>query len=169
MSQPDSSAALESQLNYCARHPGRDTELRCNRCERYMCIECAQRTPVGYTCRECVRGHENRFYAGTALDYAIVAAVSIVGGGLVAFISALVGGFLLLGIIIGPALGGVVAQLALQLTGRRRGRYSGYVCAGGVAVGGVATAFIFTGLNIIALLYVALAASTAFARFKASI
>ena len=160
---------LPDELTYCARHPDRDTGLRCNRCERYMCIECAKRTPVGYTCRECVRGHENKFYAGTSLDYAIVAAVSLLGGGVIAFISGLVGGVLLLGLIIAPALGGVLAQLALQLSGRRRGRYSGYVCAGGVAIGGILTALLLTGLGVISLLYVALAASTAFARYKATI
>ena len=26
----------DSQMNFCAVHPQRDTELRCNRCERYM-------------------------------------------------------------------------------------------------------------------------------------
>ena len=75
-------ATFESDVNYCAVHRQRDTELRCNRCDRYMCIDCARRTPVGYTCRECVRGHENKFYQGTLVDYALVAAVSAVGGAL---------------------------------------------------------------------------------------
>ena len=161
--------ALDSQLNYCARHPKRDTELRCNRCERYMCIQCAVRTPVGYTCRECVRGHEDKFYAGTQLDYALVAAASFFGGAIIAFIAALIGGFLLLGFIIAPAVGGAVAQLALQITGRRRGRYSGYVCAGALLAGGLLMAFVFTGLHPIALLFIGLAAAAAFARFKAAI
>ena len=161
--------ALDSPLNYCARHPERDTELRCNRCERYMCIQCAVRTPVGYTCRECVRGHENKFYAGTQLDYAIVAAASLVGGGVIAFIAALIGGFFLLGFIIAPAVGGSVAQLALQITGRRRGRYSGYVCAGSLAAGGLLMAFFVTGMGPMGLLFIGLAAAAAYARFKVSI
>jgi len=60
-----SKSTLESEIHYCAKHPQRDTELRCNRCERYMCIDCAVRTPVGYTCRECVRGHEDKFFEGS--------------------------------------------------------------------------------------------------------
>ena len=80
-------ASLDEEIHYCALHPERDTGLRCNRCDRYMCIECAKRTPVGYTCRECVRGHENRFYQGTLLDYAIVAAVSAAGGALTVYCS----------------------------------------------------------------------------------
>ena len=124
---------FESDVHYCAVHAERDTELRCNRCERYMCIDCAKRTPVGYTCRQCVRGHENKFFEGTTFDYAIVAVLSMIGGAIIAFVTSLVGGILLLGIVIAPALGGTTAQIALQMTGRRRGRYSGYVVRGGCA------------------------------------
>ena len=70
-------ASLEGEIHYCAVHNDRDTELRCNRCDRYMCIDCAKRTPIGYTCRECVRGHENKFFAGTTLDYTLVGITSL--------------------------------------------------------------------------------------------
>ena len=160
---------FESDVHYCAVHAERDTELRCNRCERYMCIDCAKRTPVGYTCRQCVRGHENKFFEGTTIDYAIVAVLSMIGGAIIAFVTSLVGGILLLGIVIAPALGGTTAQIALQMTGRRRGRYSGYVCAAGVLAGGAGVGLLVSGLGIFTVLYMALAASTAFARFKVSI
>jgi len=164
------SAALEEEIHYCARHPERDTGLRCNRCERYMCVECAQRTPVGYTCRECVRGHEDRFYAGSLVDYGIVAAVAALGGALTALLTMLLGGFLFLGLFIAPALGGGIGQIALQLTGRRRGRQSGAVCAGGLLVGGLLAAFLLAGgIGLFSLLYLALAAAAAFARFRLSI
>lgn len=166
---PSSSTTLEAEVHYCAAHPKRDTELRCNRCERYMCIDCAKRTPVGYTCRECVRGHEDKFYEGTTIDYAVIAAVAVVGGAIASFVSALAGGFLLLGIIIAPAVGGMTAQLALQLTGRRRGRYSGYVCSAGVLIGGLLAGFLLAGLGIFTILYLALATSAAYARFRVSI
>ncbi len=163
-------AAGNGELTFCAIHPDRDTGLRCNRCERYMCVECAVRTPVGYTCRECVRQHENRFYAGGALDYAFVAAVSLAAGGLLLILTSLIGGFLLIGIFIAPALGGAAAQLALSLTGGRRGRYSGHVAAGGLLAGGALCGWLLTGgLGLFSLLYLALAASAAFARFKVSI
>ncbi len=162
--------ALENEIHYCALHPQRDTELRCNRCERYMCVDCAVRTPVGYTCRECVRGHEDRFFEGTVIDYGLVAAICAVGGALTTFALLLIGGFLILGFIVAPAIGGAAAQIALQLTGRRRGRYSGYLAAGGILAGGIASALLFFGgLGIFTLLYLALAASAAYARFKVSI
>ena len=162
--------ALENEIHYCAIHPQRDTELRCNRCERYMCVDCAVRTPVGYTCRECVRGHEDRFFEGNIIDYGLVAATCAAGGALTTFALLLIGGFLILGFIVAPAIGGAAAQVALQLTGRRRGRYSGYLAAGGVLAGGIASALLlFGGLGIFTLLYLALASSAAYARFKVSI
>ena len=166
---PSPCTTIEDEVHYCAVHPKRDTELRCNRCERYMCIECAKRTPVGYTCHDCVRGHEDKFYEGTTIDYAVVATVAVVGGAIASFVSFLTGGFLLLGIIIAPAMGGMTAQLALQLTGRRRGRYSGYVCSAGVLAGGLLAGFLFAGLGIFTFIYLALATSAAYARFKISI
>lgn len=162
--------ALENEIHYCAIHPKRDTELRCNRCERYMCVDCAVRTPIGYTCRECVRGHEDRFFEGTVIDYGLVAATCAAGGALTTFALLLIGGFLILGFIVAPAIGGAAAQFSLQLTGRRRGRYSGYMAAGGVLAGGIASAFLLLGgLGIFTLLYLALASSAAYARFKVSI
>ncbi len=166
----DENTAIEAEINYCAAHPERDTELRCNRCERYMCVDCAKRTPVGYTCRECVRGHEDKFYAGTLADYGIVALTAAGGGAITALLTLLLGGFLLLGIFIAPALGGTTAQIALQLTGRRRGRQSGYVCAGALLGGGLVAGFLLSGgIGLFSLLYLALAASAAFARFRLSI
>ena len=163
-------AALDSEIHYCAVHPQRDTELRCNRCDRYMCIDCAKRTPVGYTCRECVRGHENKFYQGTLIDYALVAAVSAIGGALTVFLISLMGGFLLLGFIIAPAIGGATAQFALQITGRRRGRHSGFVSAGALVLGGLTLSIFLTGtVGIFSLIFLGLAASACFARFKMTI
>ena len=169
MSENAPDIPFEGDIHYCAVHPERDTELRCNRCERYMCIDCAKRTPVGYTCRQCVRSHENKFFEGTSLDYAIVAVVGLIGGAIAAFVTTLLGGILLLGIVIAPALGGMIAQIALQVTGRRRGRYSGAVCAAGVLTGGLAAGLLLTGLGIFTVIYLALATSAAFARFKVSI
>ena len=163
-------ATIQDEMHYCAAHPERDTELRCNRCQRFMCVDCAVRTPVGYTCRECVRGHEDRFFEGTLVDYGLVAATCAVGGALTPVVMLLIGGFLILGFIVAPAIGGTAGQIALQLTGRRRGRYSGYVAAGGVLAGGLASALLLLGgVGLFTLLFLALAASGAYARFKVSI
>lgn len=50
MTQPDGAPGLPS----CYRHPGQVTGLRCTRCGRPICGECAIAAPVGFQCPECV-------------------------------------------------------------------------------------------------------------------
>ena len=51
--------------------------LRCNRCERPICTECAVLTPTGYRCKECVRGQQKVFDTAKWFDYPLAI---IVGG-----------------------------------------------------------------------------------------
>ena len=46
---PDSQAAP-----VCPRHPDRVSYVRCQRCERPMCVECQRPAPVGIQCVDCV-------------------------------------------------------------------------------------------------------------------
>jgi membrane associated rhomboid family serine protease len=50
--RPPESAA---EAPTCYRHPGRQTYLRCNRCERYICGDCMRTAAVGHQCVECVQ------------------------------------------------------------------------------------------------------------------
>ena len=164
------------ETTYCAVHPDRETGLRCNKCGRYMCADCAVPTPVGYRCRQCVRQHEDKFFAGTNTDYAIVFAVSAVLAAVGFFGVNLIGGFLLFIILLAIPIGGAIGEVALRLTGRRRGRYSGQVAIAGVVAGVLVLAIILYGpaltvpqIILRLLIYTGIVASTTYGRFRVSI
>jgi hypothetical protein len=80
--------------------------------------------------------------------------------------------FLLFVFILAIPIGGAIGELALRLTGRRRGRYSGYVAAGGAVVGALAPGLILAGQLVLSptlLIYAGLVAFTAYGRFRLSI
>jgi MFS family permease len=134
------------ELTYCAVHPDRETSLRCNKCGRYMCADCAVPTPVGYRCKQCVRQHEDRFFTASQYDYIIIAAIcaglSAAGG----YIATMIGILLIL-IIVAIPIGSFIAELALRATQRRRGRYSAQIGAAGAVLGGIAGGLAHTYLT----------------------
>ncbi|MFJ1754531.1 rhomboid family intramembrane serine protease [Kitasatospora sp. NPDC088134] len=51
----------------CFRHAGRESYVRCSRCERHVCPDCRREAAVGYQCVECVKsGHQGVRRARTA-------------------------------------------------------------------------------------------------------
>ena len=127
----------EEILTYCTVHPDKETALRCNKCGRLMCAECAVSTPVGYRCKQCVRQHDDKFFNASQNDYVIVAAICAVLSGIAAAIVNQIGIPLLFMFFIGIPLGGGIAELALRATQRRRGRQSALVGVVAVMVGAV--------------------------------
>jgi hypothetical protein len=160
------------QAHVCSVHPERETELQCNRCERYMCVQCAVRTPVGYRCRECVRGIQDTYFTATQTDYMIIGAVcgllNLIGGSLVVF----TGAWLLIVIIVAAPAGGAIAEAALRLTKRRRGRHSAQIGAAAAAVGALLPLVVLSLMlgalipDFGALLYAGLSAAAVFGRFQ---
>ena len=118
----------------CYKHPTVETTLRCNKCGQYICARCAVRTPVGYRCNTCVRQQQDVFYSARPTDYVITGVVGFVMGGIICY---LLGQSLFLAILLCVPAGGLISQVSVRLTSKRRGRYSGYVVGLAVLAGSV--------------------------------
>jgi len=164
---------------YCAYHPNVETLLRCNRCGKPICTRCAIRTPVGYRCKECVKGQQAAFYTASNADYLIAAGVTLALTLPAGFVVPFLFGLLPLGIygalimfFVGPAVAGAMAEVIRRSVGRRRGRYLRYVVPG-VAVAGSGVGFLVLWLAVGAaggaltfLVYVAMLVATLYARLR---
>jgi hypothetical protein len=134
----------------CAYHPDRETTLRCNRCEKPICTKCAVLTPVGYRCKECVRGQQSVFETARTADFVIAAVVSAVGVGIAVALLKIIGFW---GFFVAPIVGGGLAEIVRAAVRRRRGRKLPLVAAIAGAVGVLPTLLPALGLVIASLSY----------------
>src|SRR5689334_11706179 len=117
---------------YCANHPQTATSLRCNKCNKPICTKCAVRTPVGYRCRECVRGQQQVFETAMWYDYIVAPVAAAILGGIAGAFVTVLGWFV---IFLAPVAGGLIAEIVRFLVRRRRGRTLFIAAAAGYAVG----------------------------------
>lgn len=121
---------------HCTWHPDRETRLRCARCARPMCGDCARHHPVGMRCKECARALRSPLYrvgprqsvGGFAVGFAAAFGVSLLLGAIGVF------GLLLAmfaALLIGAPLGDAVSWGA----GRKRGRELQVVAAVSLSLG----------------------------------
>jgi MFS family permease len=124
---------------YCVNHPKVETMLRCNRCGNPICPKCAVRTPVGFRCKQCIKGQQAAFYSATPLDYVIAVVIGLVASTIAAFIIGAVGLFFTF--FLAPVAGGAIAEVVRWATGRRRGRWMWLVVSACIVVGALIPAF----------------------------
>lgn len=128
---------VHDEYQVCYRHPDRKTLLRCNKCGRPICLECAVRTPTGYRCKDCIKTQQKVFDTSEKQDYVIgagiAAVLSFVGAYvfrmiplLPAFVSAL---------IFGAAFGKLICSLVRTAVSRRRSQLLTRVTAAASVIG----------------------------------
>jgi hypothetical protein len=124
---------------YCYVHPNRETSLRCNNCERPICASCAVRTPTGYRCKQCVKGHQQIFNTAEWYDYVIGFVTAGFLSGIASFLVTLIGGIGFFGwilVIIGaPTAAGLIAEALRLVLRKRRARNLFITVAVGFVVG----------------------------------
>jgi hypothetical protein len=74
----------------CFFHPKRETQLRCNRCNKPICIQCATHTPTGYRCPDCIRSQQKIFVTTKWYDPVLAAVIT----GTISFLGSLIGSYL---------------------------------------------------------------------------
>ncbi len=158
---------------YCANHPHRETLLRCNKCNKPICTECAVQTPVGYRCKECVRAQQDKFYTATTVNQVRGSMGAVISGFLLGIAALLLGRFMgfgffgiLIAIFVGPALGGSLAELIWQISGRKRARMFNLIATAITVIIATPIAVFLSGNFLLPLIVIALAASTIYARLR---
>lgn len=159
---------------HCYVHPTRETSLRCKRCDKPICASCAQRTPTGYLCKDCVNQHKKTFDTALWYDYlagfATTSILSFFAGGLLVLISSFVGFFMIfISFAVAGGAGVFITNIALRVTSKRRSRWLFITCAAGVVLGVLPMVFylFLTGgmySIIMILIYALVATSTVYTR-----
>ena len=124
---------------YCYVHPTRETALRCNNCNRPICAACAVRTPIGYRCRECVKGQQKAFDTAEWYDYITGFLVATLLSGVASFLVTFIGGIGFFGWFLiaagAPSAAVAIAEGVRLVTGKRRSRPLFLTVVAGVVVG----------------------------------
>ncbi|NPA89880.1 MAG: hypothetical protein GXO55_00270 [Chloroflexi bacterium] len=149
----------------CAYHPQRETTLRCNRCGRPICTECAVLTDVGYRCPDCVNELESRFYRAAPRHVLTSLAAAAGLGFLTGLAGVFIGRFLgLWTVLVAFPWAGLVAEGIWRAGARHRARHLNVYTAVLVFLAGLTGVAVGTwwglGSPLTGLLLVGIAAAT---------
>lgn len=140
---------------YCYVHPNRPTTLRCNRCERPICAQCAVRTPTGYRCRECVRSQQKVFDTAVWSDYVVAFVVSAIGSAIASALVVVVSSFFfgLLILFLAPGAGVVIGNIVLRFIKNHRSRNLFLTAAIGMVAGALPALLLISLPALLGVLY----------------
>jgi hypothetical protein len=143
---------------YCYLHPTRETSLRCKRCERYICASCAQRTPTGYLCKDCLRSQQKTFDTTEWYDYALGFVTAALLSAVASFLVTLIGGIGFFGWFLiaagSPVAARTIAEGVRFATRRHRSKNLFITAAVGVVAGALPIALTqLLTLNIFGILF----------------
>lgn len=119
---------------FCHIHPGRETGLRCNRCDKYICASCAVRVPTGYRCKECIREQSRVYDSAQVQDYILAFLVASILSFIGSLIAQMIGFFIL---FIAPMAGMVISEAVRKVVNRRRSKTLFQVATIAVVLGGL--------------------------------
>jgi hypothetical protein len=161
-------AAAQPEVEYCYRHPDRETGLHCIQCGRPICGECATMTPVGQLCPDDRRARRPKNYQVTAKDIIIGGVVGFVASAVVAFLLSMFlgrSGFFLIFILmmVGPAIAEFIVRIVDYFTKLKRGRAMQITVGTAIALGTLPFA-LFGGLMM--MIYMVIAITTAVTRLR---
>jgi hypothetical protein len=172
-------AEVDEDILFCHWHPQTETTLRCYQCNTPICPKCANRTPVGYICRDCQRGRKQRFEQSTTKDYVLAGVVALILGGIASVLPMLGSWWFIL--FLSPLSGTLIAEVVWRVVGRRYGQHLWWLTTAGIAIGALPVLGInvLRGLSamnygsvwgvvdiLVVLLHIVLAAGTAIARLR---
>ena len=144
----------ESTPTYCYAHPGRETGLRCKRCDKPICASCAQRTATGYLCKECVQAHQKKFDTALGSDYLVVffvaAFLSGIGAIATILITSVIWGIFVIGLA--PLAGTIIANAVRRFIKNRQSPNLNYTLVAGVILGALPV-MAFTALPLLGMLF----------------
>jgi hypothetical protein len=153
------------EVEYCYRHPDRETGLHCIQCGRPICAECATMTPVGQLCPDDRRARRPSNYKVSTSDVILGGLVALFASALVAFLLLFVTrGFfgLIIIFVAGPAIAEFIVRIVDYVTKMKRGRPMQITVGIAMVLGTLP--FVFG--NVLLLLFLVLGVTTAVARLR---
>ena len=131
--------AEEPESLRCTWHSDRETLLRCSRCNRPMCTDCARQHPVGMRCKSCMKELRSPVYKVTPKD-GLRGFVAGVGASAIATVAVALAGTLpifFIGLIVAYLAGERIGDAVSWGSGRKRGRAMQWVAIASIVVGAV--------------------------------